>query len=166
MASEHPDTQAVSAEREAEVAVGPHSHWSSFDLKFEGARYHALHEIVSAPAFNAVAANETALQIFAFARGWGDAEASTYLNEYGNKSPDEIEEDSLASIRHDDLFHSYDETEYFECVSKSARLISEASATPEAKAFVNSLVVDALDAFCAGRDSHIERSNPSTSAAP
>jgi hypothetical protein len=166
MTSKHPDTSHASDELVSRASAGDHSHWSPFDLKLEGARYQSLHEIVAAPAFDSEAASTVYSEILAFARGFGDGQADSYLADYGHLASEDFDEDSLASIHRDELFSSYDETEYFEYVTKSEGALSKASATPEAKSFVRNLTVDALDAFCVGRDRRIERSNPIASVAP
>lgn len=157
----HPDTSHAADELAIRADAGPHRHWSPFDLKLEGARFQRLHEIVSAPDFDAGVASEVISQILAFARGYGDGQADSYLADAAG-----IEDETLAEIREDELFSSYDETEYFQYVARSNRLLSEAAATADAKAFVRDLTVDALDAFCAGRDSRIERSRQVPSAQP
>jgi hypothetical protein len=141
--------------------AGPHRHWSPFDLKLEGARFQRLHEIVSSKDFDQETASEVISQIMAFARGYGDGQADSYLADVAG-----IEDETLAEIREDELFGSYDQTEYFEYVSKSVRLLAEAAATDEARHAVKDLTVDALDSFCHGRDARIERSKPDTVARP
>jgi hypothetical protein len=153
----HPDTSQASDELVARTEVGPHRHWSPFDFKLEAARFQRLHEIVSSIDFDQTAATEVFLQIMAFARGYGYGQADSYLADVAG-----IEDETLSEIRYDELFSSYDETEYFEYVAKSNRLLSESAATSEAKAFVADITVDALDAFCTGRDGRIEKSNQST----
>jgi hypothetical protein len=97
----------------------------------------------------------------AFARGYGDGQADSYLADTAG-----IEDETLAEIREDELFSNYDETEYFQYVARSNRLLSEVAATAEAKAFVRDLTVDALDAFCTGRDSRLERSKQAADVRP
>lgn len=150
----HPDTSHAADELVARADAGPHRHWSPFDLKLEGARFQRLHEIVSAKDFDSEAASEVISQIMAYARGYGDGQADSYLADIPG-----IEDETLAEIREDELFSSYDETEYFEYLTRSNRLLSEAAATAEAKASVRDLTVDALDAFCAGRDARLAKSD-------
>ncbi len=153
-----PDTSHAPDELVIRADAGPHRHWSPFDLKLEGARFQRLHEIVSSKNFDQETASEVILQIMAFARGYGDGQADSYLADVAG-----IENETLAEIRHDELFSSYDETEYFEYVTKSERLLVEASASDEAKAFVQNLTVDALDAFCRGRDARVDSKRASDS---
>jgi hypothetical protein len=149
-----PDTSQAPDELVTRAAAGPHRHWSPFDLKLEGARFQRLHDIVSAKDFDPESASEVLSQIMAFARGYGDGQADSYLADVAG-----IEDETLAEIMQDDLFSSYDQTEYFQYVSKSARILFEASVTDEAKAAVRDLTVDALDAFCSGRDVRMEKSD-------
>lgn len=163
---DHVNTTPASEELQARAVAGPHQHWSSFDLKLEGSRFQRLHEIVSAPAFDADAANEVLAQIIAFARGHGYGQADSFLADTHNMSDEDIDGDPQASIWKEQLFSSYDETEYFEYVSKSQRLLAAAAVTEEAKAFVRNLTVDALDAFCDGRDACVEDSKSTAGAKP
>ncbi len=149
----HPDTSHAADELVARADAGPHRHWSPFDLKLEGARFQRLHEIVSAKDFDPEAASEVISQIMAFARSYGYGQADSYLADTAG-----IEDETLGEIREDELFSNYDETEYFQYVVRSNRLLAEAASTAEAKVFVGDLTVDALDAFCVGRDSRLERS--------
>jgi hypothetical protein len=159
--TQHPDTSHAADELVVRADAGPHRHWSPFDLKLEGARFQKLHEIVSAKDFDSEAAAEVISQLMAFARGYGDGQADSYLADTAG-----IEDETLAEIREDELFSNYDETEYFQYVARSNRLLSEVAATAEAKAFVRDLTVDALDAFCTGRDSRLERSKQAADVRP
>lgn len=166
MTTEHPDTSPASPELEVRAIAGSHTHWSAFDMKLEGARFHLLHELVSDPSFDEDRSKEVIAQIMAFARGYGDGQADSFLYEYGGMSEADFENDELASIRYDDLHRSYDELEYFENFSKSNRILSSAAATERARDILRNLTVDALNAFCAGRDGRLEESSPSVSPAP
>lgn len=162
----HPDTSAAPDDLTARALAGPHRHWDTFDMTLEGSRFHRLHEIVSSPAPDIAAATEVISQINAFARGYGEGQADSFLYDHGGMSDDEFEEDTLAAIRRDELMSSYDETQYFEYVSMSNRLITEASTTQEARDLVRWLTINALDAFCRGRDQRLEDSQPAEAPAP
>jgi hypothetical protein len=154
--TDYPNTDMAPQDLVERTQDGPHAHWSPYDLKLEGARYQRLHEIVSSPDFDQAAASTVIAEIMAFARGFGDGQADSFLADFDGWTEDEFEEDSIAGIRRDELLSDYDEMDYFMYVNRSHRALVEAAATPEAKALVGDLTVDALDAFCRGRDARLE----------
>jgi hypothetical protein len=153
-----PDTSPAPNALVARAETGPHNHWSTFDLHLEGARYQKLHDLVSSADFDQGSAVEVIAQILAFSRGYGYGQADSFLSCFGH--PEAIEEDAEAELAHSSLFSSYDETEYFDYVTKSELILKEAAATDEAKVLIRDLTVDALDAFCDGRDRRIEKTSP------
>ncbi|NTF24283.1 hypothetical protein G6L47_03275 [Agrobacterium rubi] len=164
MTTQHPDTSAAPDDLTARALAGPHRFWDTYDMTLEGARFHRLHEIVSATDPNLEDAKEVIAQILSFASGYGYGQADSFLFEFGGLSGDEMEEDDVAAIRRDDLMYNYDETMYFEYVSKSNRLVADAAATKEARDIVSNLTVNALNAYCAGRDSRMDAAEPTDPA--
>lgn len=152
------------------AAKGSHSHWSPYDLKLEGSRYHGLDVIVSAVPFDAESAEIAAMEIEAFGHGYGWGQADSYLADLGrssNNDGDASEDDeSLIDIYREQLFDSYADTEYFNYVFKSEARLKEAAATPEAFDFVRGLASRVMIAFEKGRDRCVEASETPQTPSP
>lgn len=163
--SSHPyrevNTDPMSGPLVAAVAAGPHSIWTQFDEKLEGARWQRVHEAVSANPFEAAAAAYSGRELEAFAYGYGYAHADSFLTDTHGLTEEEISDDpSLASHR-EELFGDFSEGSYFSAVYQSQSILLRAAATPQASTFVNGLVTRMEDAYAAGRDLRVSEQAPS-----
>lgn len=116
---------------------GPHGGWASFDCRLEGARFHLLHEIVSAETFDAAEAERLAAELEELALSYGYGAADNYLAKAEGLQDDEIGEDPSLALQRRSIFEEDGEEDaYFAEVRASERLLFAAAATGEAEAFL------------------------------
>lgn len=116
---------------------GPHGGWSTFDSRLEGARFHLLHEVVSAAEFDAVEAERLASELEELAQSYGYGSADSYLTQAEGLADEEIEADPSLAVQRRNLFEEDgEEDSYFAEVRKSEKLLLAAAATPEARSFL------------------------------
>lgn len=146
--------------------AGPHTGWSTFDCKLEGARFHLMHGLVSAEAFDGIEADRLLDELEALSQSYGYGSADSYLTDAAGLSDEEIGENPFLSSQRENLFvEGGEEDQYFVEVRMSERLLMAAAATPEAKDFLGwAMHGEGWDgaygpiharmgaAFCAGRD--------------
>jgi len=135
MTSMHVADASPSATRAAEE--GPHSGWSTFDAKLEGARFHLLHGIVAAGEFDAAEAERLAGELEQLAQSYGYGTADSYLTDAEGMADDEIASNAQLLFTKQSLFdEDGEEDSYFVEVRTSERLLFAAAATPEARSFL------------------------------
>lgn len=123
-------------DHEAAAEKGFHAGWNTFDIQNEGVRYHVLEEIVAAPNFDAVAAEEILADLAALSRSVGYADADSFLHRESTISEADDEASEILEIERQQLFEDYEESDYFAEHRVSLKRLGDVAATSEAKEFL------------------------------
>ena len=127
----------ASPKLQAASGKGKHRGWSTFDIALEGSRFQALHDLVSAPAFDGHHAIAVLDELEALAQSYGYGQADSYLAGAEGLSDEEISANPFLAMQRDSTFkEDGEEDQYFIEVRNSERILLAAAATPEARAFL------------------------------
>lgn len=120
-----PNTTQASQEIMEAVENGNFRDWATFDAGLEGARFHALANILSASPFDAQAAEALLEELETFAQSYGYATADSYLTSAEGLDDDEIAATPELSILREQLFENEEEDYYLILARKTERQLAE-----------------------------------------